>query len=980
MSPFSTLLLLLLAVVSFAQRDNGYTDYVQWDEHSLLVDGDRLFIFSGEFHYQRLPNPELWADIFQRFKSNGLNTVSIYFFWSYHSASPDVFDFSSPGKDIQRLLDEAKAAGLYVIARPGPYCNAETSAGGIALWGTDGSAGDLRTSDETYYEAWKPWIRAVGDILARNQVTEGGPVLLVQVENELQELVHEANNTLVLYMEQIKKELRDVGIVVPFTSNEKGMRSQSWSTDYMNVGGAVDIYGLDSYPGGLSCSNPNSGFTLVRTYYQWFQNYSFTQPSLLPEFRGGWFEPWGGYFYDDCESERSPEYPDVFYKNNIANRVTLFNMYMTFGGTNWGHSAAPVVYTSYDYSAPLRETREIQPKFQQTKLIALFTRASKDLLKTDMESNGTGNAANTGDIYTWVLRNPDTFAGFYITQHNNSRSRDETWFDLSVDTSLGQLTVPNVSLDGRQSRIVVTDYNVGNLTLLYSSAEVLTYGVFDVPVLAFYLNAGQVGEIAFKSGGSSSDFSTHGEATDFAAKPGNDSYQTFHYTQGSGISVVKFAQGPVLYLLDRESAYTFFAPPTTTNPAVEPNEQIFVLGPYLVRNASISGETVLVTGDNANSTTIEVYTGDSSVSSVSWNGKELATNKTEYGALVAEIPGAADREISLPILTDWKVADSLPELDPSYDDSRWIVANKTTTLNPVAPITLPVLYGSDYGYYSGILVYRGYFDGRNATSANVTVQGGAAAGWSAWVNGALVGGFEGNATVLTSWDALDFGPATLRDSDNVLTVVTDYTGHDQDSQGPNGPENPRGILGARLVGSSFTQWKIQGNAGGNANIDPVRGPQNEGGLLGERLGWHLPGFDDADWDAGSPADGFAGAGIKWYRTTFSLDIPDDLDVPIGIELSASTTVPARVQLFVNGYQYGKFVPHIGPQTRFPVPPGILNNRGENAVSLSVWAQSETGAAVDATLFAYGKYVSGFGYARDWSELQPGWTEDRLQYA
>jgi hypothetical protein len=101
-------------------------------------------------------------------------------------------------------------------------------------------------------------------------------------------------------MEQIEKAFRDVGVVVPFTHNEKGMRAESWSVDYQNVGGAVDVYGLDSYPGGLSCTNINTGFNVVRTYYQWFQNYSYTQPEFLPEFEGGWFSAWGGgSFYDD---------------------------------------------------------------------------------------------------------------------------------------------------------------------------------------------------------------------------------------------------------------------------------------------------------------------------------------------------------------------------------------------------------------------------------------------------------------------------------------------------------------------------------------------------------------------------------------------------------------------------------------------------------------------------------------------------------
>ena len=111
----------------------------------------------------------------------------------------------------------------------------------------------------------------------------------------------------------------------------------SWSTDYQNVGGAIDIYGLDSYPGGLSCTNVNSGFNLVRNYYQWFSNYSYTQPSYFPEFQGGWFAPWGGSFYDDCESEHDPAFADVYYKNNIGQRTTLLNLYMAFGGTNWGH-------------------------------------------------------------------------------------------------------------------------------------------------------------------------------------------------------------------------------------------------------------------------------------------------------------------------------------------------------------------------------------------------------------------------------------------------------------------------------------------------------------------------------------------------------------------------------------------------------------------------------------------------------------------
>lgn len=323
-----------------------------------------------------------------------------------------------------------------MIARAGPYCNGEMTAGGHPLWAIDGQLGEERTNDEMYHKAWAPWIKGIGEIIAANQITEGGPVILNQRENELRQATHEPDDPLVLYMEQLKAAFEDVGIVVPSSHNEKGLHEVSWSSDYQDVGGSVNIYAMDTYPGGHDCENPDVGFELSRDYYQWFQNYSFTQPGYMAEFEGGWFTPWGGSFYDDCESELSPEFADVYYKNNVGSRVTLQNIYMTFGGTNWGHNAAPVVYSSYDYGAPLRETREIRDKLKQTKLLGLFTRVSGDLLKTYMEGNGTGYTSDKS-IFSWVLRNPDTEAGFYVLAHNTSSSRNVTNFEVNVDTTKG---------------------------------------------------------------------------------------------------------------------------------------------------------------------------------------------------------------------------------------------------------------------------------------------------------------------------------------------------------------------------------------------------------------------------------------------------------------------------------------------------------------------------------------------------------------
>ncbi|TDZ24227.1 putative beta-galactosidase C [Colletotrichum orbiculare MAFF 240422] len=960
----------LLASRAFA-TDNGLTNAVTWDKYSLLVNDTRVFIYSAEFHYARLPVPELWPDVLQKFKANGFNTVSIYFFWSYHSAAEGVYDFETAGKNIQRLFDYCKEAGLYVIARAGPYCNAETNGGGLALWGSDGRFGKLRTSDERYHAGWLPFIAQVGKIIAANQITNGGPVILNQVENEYQETVYEADHTSVVYMEQLKNAFKDAGVVVPLTHNEKGMRSRSWSTDYQNVGGAINVYGLDSYPGALSCTDPTVGFNVVRTYYQWFQNYSFTQPSYLAEFEGGWFSNWGSQTFYDEASIVATDSP---------------GLYMSYGGTNWGHSAAPQVYTSYDYSAPLRETREQWTKLFQTKLIGLFTRVSTDLLKVEMIGNGTGYQLSSASAFSWVLRNPDTQSGFTVIQQASTRSMTPIQFDVTLNTTAGRVSVPGVILNGRQSKILVTDYTFGKHTLLYASADIAAYGIFDTEVLVFYLQEGQTGEFAFKDEANLT-FEVWGDTEVLENTNGN--HTAFTYKQVAGLTAVKFSNGVLVYLLEQKTAWRFWAPATTPNPTVLPNEQLFIFGPYLVRSASVSHGVLHVSGDSDKAATLEAYVGNEPVETVDWNGLRLPASKTSYGSFTAQIPGAEDRSVALPELRNWRSADALPEASREYDDSRWVVCNKTATPSPYAPITLPVLYSSDYGFYSGAKIYRGYFDGANVTSVNMTASGGLAFGWSAWLNGQFLGGDVGSASATTTNKTLTLPRSALVESDNVLTVVVDYHGHDQASTA-QGINNPRGLLGAQLQpGSSrtatgFKLWKLTGAAGGEANIDPVRGPMNEGGLHPERLGWHLPGFapSGASWTTQSPLDGLSAAGIRFYVTSFTLNIDSDLDAPLGVELSASAGTAARVMLWINGYQYGKFVPHIGPQKRFPVPPGVLNNRGRNTIAISLWAQDDKGAKLDGVkLVRYGQYQTDFKFNRDWSYLQPGWKEgDRQQYA
>jgi beta-galactosidase GanA len=131
-------------------------DIVTWDEHSLSIHGERVMIFSGEFHPFRLPVPSLWTDVLEKIKALGLNTVSIYIDWAHLEGKPG--EFRAEGVfDYDAFFNAAKQVGLYVIARPGPYINAEVSGGGFPGW-LQRVKGHLRTNDSDYLAATDKYV------------------------------------------------------------------------------------------------------------------------------------------------------------------------------------------------------------------------------------------------------------------------------------------------------------------------------------------------------------------------------------------------------------------------------------------------------------------------------------------------------------------------------------------------------------------------------------------------------------------------------------------------------------------------------------------------------------------------------------------------------------------------------------------------------------------------------------------------------
>ncbi|KAK0438054.1 glycoside hydrolase family 35 protein [Armillaria borealis] len=959
--------ILVESLHTYSRRNStGLTDEVTWDPYSLSIHGQRVFILAAEVHPWRIPgDPAIWADIFQKVKANGFNTVSFYVNWALHYPAPDTNggrgDFEEGTyRNIQGFIDQAKKAGLWMIARPGPYINGETTGGGFPGW-VGNIAGNLRSNNPNYTEAWTPYLTSISKIIAKNQITNGGPIILVQAENEYSE---SAGND--EYMQAIIDLYRDNGIVIPTTHNDQHSgQAGNFSPDRPGLG-RVNIYCGDSYPQGS-----NRWAQVQSIYYSAHQAVAPSNPLCLAEFGGGFLLQWGsvtprggtGYEkYSNANGLTDATYEDVFYKENYAQTATILNIYMLFGGTNWGQTAAPVSYTSYDYGGGINENRVANTKMNEMRLQGLFLRVSRNLLSSNLIANST-NYTTSSLIHTAELRNPITGAAFYVTRHNDSTSTELTTTQIRVNTSQGSLLIPQtgvLTFNGRESKIIVTDYVFGrsSTTILYSTAEIMTWTTIgDTDYLILYAPEGQTGETAFL-------LSTELKASNLQDAPGatatlSDGRLTLQYTlKGSQFIPIQLQSTKfVVILLDKATAYQWHAPIIEGSGtfgnffSIGTNETVLVGGPYVLRSSSLSRNTLELTGDLNGTTSVE-FIAPSSISRLSWNGKDIPISKSSRGTFVATIQGA-NVGINLPTLGDWKVSGSLPEIEQDFDDSQFVLADiRTTNYTDLPPLFGDVvLYSQQYGFYGGNLIFRGHFEASgNETTVKLAVQYGFAGGYTAWLNGVFLGSGQGNSTVSLSEDSWAIPANTLQvGKDNVLVVVQDHTGISETST--NSGKEPRGIRGYAIEGgnATFTSWRLQGNQGGAANTpDTYRGYLNEGGLYAERIGAHLPGYPDVQWKNGTPLSGggLSRAGINFYRTTFDLRVPDGVDFPIRLSITPSDiSSNFRVQIYLNGWQVGKYINNIGPQTDFVLPASVLRRSSTNTLSLSLWSLDNSGASI-----------------------------------
>jgi beta-galactosidase len=365
-----------------------------------------------------------------------------------------------------------------------------------------------------------------------------------------------------------------------------------------------------------------------------------------------------------------------------------------------------------------------------------------------------------------------------------------------------------------------------------------------------------------------------------------------------------------------------------------------VKGGYLVRTAKVDGSTLSLSADFNETTEVELIGAPRTIKSLKINGKKAQTTRNKVGNLLTTVPYTPP-SIHLPDLNkaEWRSTDGLPEIQPGYDDSAWPLADHETSNNKfAAQLTPTVLSGSEYGFHAGYLIYRGHFTASGIErTLNLTTSGGSAFGSSAWLNGEYLGSWVGHADVTQMLSSFDL-PELRRGEDYVITVIVDNNGQEMNfSVGSDTMKAARGIRDYSLDNTEV-HWKITGNLGGENYQDRVRGPLNEGGSYPERQGWHQPDPPSSKWIKSNPVSTTTDPGVSFFTTRFNLNMPRGWDIPLEIIFDRDATKDFRVQLFVNGWQFGKLVGRLGPQTSFPVPEGILDYRGKNTIAVTYWSQ------------------------------------------
>lgn len=421
---------------------------IRYDADCFTIEGVDLFLFSGAVHYFRMPKP-LWRDRLLKVKRASFIALETYVAWNWHEQREGEVDL----RDLDDYLSSAEEMGFYTIARPGPYICSEWDVGGFPRW-LPQKRFPLRT-DHPDSISWSDyWYAKVMPLIARHQITKGGKVILVQLENEY-DYYGLPHNVMLRYLKALYRSAVKYGINVPlFTCWTRAARQNEDKV-------MARIFDTCNFYPGWNFEWTAGALAKLREE----EPYS---PLMVTELQGGWFSQFGDPLLPHQRDDLSAQQCNALTKYLIAHGLSALNYYMLFGGTNFGYWGARHITTTYDYAAPIREPGGLWDKYYAVKLIGDFLRCfGTDLVraKPNHELASSENEAikvharaheDHGYLFVW---NPTT-----------------DWQKAKVS-----ITLPNgetitckeqIVLPPRDFKILPFNFTVGSRKVVFTTLEV----------------------------------------------------------------------------------------------------------------------------------------------------------------------------------------------------------------------------------------------------------------------------------------------------------------------------------------------------------------------------------------------------------------------------------------------------------------------------------------------------------------------------
>ncbi len=425
---------------------------ITYNSLSFMIDGKPLIIFGGEIQYYKLARED-WEDRIRKAKSALLNCITTYVPWSVHQPLPESFDFSG-NKDYLSFIELLKRYGLFHIAKIGPYnCN-ETDGGGMPSWLWDKGV-IMRSNTPEFLSFVQKWFDKICSLIRGEQITKGGNIILVQVENE-----YFWGN--LPYLEKLASMIREEGIEVPIINNSC---NTNYSTDL--------LLALDIYP-------PFWKLEGLRESLSDLRNVQPDKPMMIIEFQGGWMSVVGSH-PPTVIGHIPPRWTDMLIKIAYAEGVRSSNLYMISGGTHFDYLAGKYLITSYDLDAGISEWGELRERYYYVRLNSAWLETFKDILLDEKVKNTQFEV--TGEPLNFDLVTSNRGDLLFVT--NLTPEIQKTSLPIS-NKKIGFPVELPINIEARTTRVFPLAYSIPDTEIK------INYSAFEIFAIERYEETNQI--------------------------------------------------------------------------------------------------------------------------------------------------------------------------------------------------------------------------------------------------------------------------------------------------------------------------------------------------------------------------------------------------------------------------------------------------------------------------------------------------------